>query len=571
MDTFKSVDNMKQCLNIFGRYMNDKYLLDIFTLPDTNPRVLLYQIINDITNNPAYVNFTIKELNNVAMNEMRNVYVDKYSLTENKKLHVGSLDREKQVHGSRKVSDVQLKPINTKADYGTNKPIDKEFDRLMALRKGEDPLERAPPPTTDQPMKEKALSNEEFQSKLTEVEKARSDLMASSIDISKMHEKADPKAFFASVLEAHNQKEVAHQQQLINDTDKKFAPTPTPSYEHHARKDLIPVSKFREGPYTYVMINGTDRDWESNRNRFQFSIDMSSMNKTYKNVCELKCTRLIIPSEIMEERSVTNVPKTAFVHNFKFGYPYLLLMLDEFSDVYDGKSNAHQRAFTQFIFDKSYNAPNGRGYITLIPAQDEKKVFYPNPIASLQRLSITIAKPNGTLFNNSQDANHVWKIEYEDYNRLTLKIVLEKYFDRNEFFAGDTILIRNFKMPFYKNEGSPEYNDYISNKYVYDTIMDFVNHPEGHDVAEIGKANEEGFYRTFYISAPMKMDTTQGKYIVNQAMIDTIQRYNEQNYACCTSPTPVGSIINSSLQFSLSMSVKMAVGDAVDALTPQIV
>jgi hypothetical protein len=575
MDTFKSIENMKACLSIFGRYMNDKFQIDIDSLLDSNPKVALFSIMNDISNTQQFVNLTVKELNNIAINKLRNFYVDKYNITESsKKLHVASLDREKQVHGSRTVNDIQFKPINTKAEVHEN--IDKDFDRLMASRTGEKSIVETQNPI-DKPLTEKAMSKDEFQVRLTDFEKHRGDLLQASIDISKIHEKSDPKAFYESVLKKNNEKEKMSFNNQINQTnhsntnglDNVFAPTP--EYEHHARKDLIPVSKYIESPLFYMAINGFDRDWDYYKSRFQFSMDFTNMTRTYKNVCEMSFTKLIIPSEILEERTLTNVPKTNYLHNFRFAYPYLLLMVDEFSDVYDGKTNANQRAFTHFIYEMHYNAPNGRGYIILNPAQHERKVFYPNPLASLQRLSLTIAKPNGTLFNKSQDNNFVWKVEYEEYNRMFLKIVLEKYFDKNEFFVGDIVLVRNFKIPVVLNTSSPEYTEYNSKRYIYDQIMAFINRQEGHEIIEIGKPNEEGFYRTFYIHAPSKMDTSLGKYVIETPIVDTIQSYNELSYACCMSPTPIGSIINTSLQFSLTMNLKMAIGDAVHALTPQIV
>lgn len=566
MDQFKRVENMKKCLTIFERYMNDKYNVDIYLLKDCNPRVTLYQIMTDIGNTPQFVNMNTDELNNIAINRLRNVYVEKYTLVENRKLQVASLDRERQVHGQRAVNDYQFKPINTKAEV--HEKVDKEFERLMAIRKGsaEDARQK---PATDKTILDKAWSNDEFQSKMTEIEKARGDLLASSVDIMKLHEGADPKAFYETVLQSNTEKQ-QHAKTLRNEgTEQTYAPTP--SYEHHARKDLIPLASFRESPYQYLAINGFDRDWDYYKNRFQFTVDMSQMSRSYRNICEMSFTKLIVPSEILEERTLTNVPKTNYVHNFRFAFPYLLLMVDEFADVYDGRQNATQRAFAHFVYETHYNAPNGRGYILLYPVQNETKFFTPSPLASIQRLSLTIAKPNGTIFNQSQDHNHIWKVEYEDYNRLYLKIVLEKYFDKNEFFPGDSIMIRNYRMPFFTTQSGPEYADYVAHKYEYDVIMAFLNRPEGHEIVEIGQPNEEGFYRTFHINAPNKMDPTLGRYTIEKDLVDTIQAYNQQNYACCMHPTPTGSIINASLQFTLTMSLRTAVGDAAKTLMPQII
>jgi hypothetical protein len=161
-------------------------------------------------------------------------------------------------------------------------------------------------------------------------------------------------------------------------------------------------------------------------------------------------------------------------------------------------------------------------------------------------------------------------VEYEEYNKMFLKIVLDKYFDKNEFYTGDIIMIKNYRMPYYASKTDPEYTDYMSNRYNYDLIMSFINRPEGHTIVEFGQANQEGFYRNFYIAAPSMMDATQGKYIIEKTLVDTIQAFNSQNYACCVNPTPNGQIMNTSLQITLNMQMKLAIGDAVDVLTPQI-
>lgn len=564
--TFRSVENMKRCLLAFERFMSDKYNINIGDFHDSNPRIILYNVMANIEQNAAHKNADIKELNNIALNELRDYYVAKYNIVASHKPNMRPLERERQIHGSRQVTmDMQIKPLTTDKH---SSETEKEFSRLMNLRKAEldsghkiDNIEK--------PLTEKPMTRDEFQLKMTEFENMRNDFLATSIEINKGHETNDPKSFYDKVLSDNTKNKSdadAHSYKVVEATS---------AYN----KDIIPImAKLRKSPVCYMIINGFDRDWFSHKKRFQFPLDMTRMSKTYRNVHELAFTKLIIPSEITDERTLTNIPKTSYVHNFRFGFPYLLLIIDEFQDVYDGINPASKRAFTQFVFDSTYTAPNGRGYIIMKASQDEKKIFYPSPISSIQRLSLTIAKPNGTVFNASEDDNTVWKVEYEMYNQKYLKIVLEKYFDKNEFFVGDTVMFRGIEMPYIprvtsekEREKLPEYNEYISHKYTYDKIMTFLNRPEGHEIVEIGQPNDEGFFRTFHIAAPMELNAAIGKYVVDKELVDQIVSFNEKAFTCNLNPTPNGMVMNTSLQISLSMQITMAIGDAVDKLMPQIV
>ena len=92
------------------------------------------------------------------------------------------------------------------------------------------------------------------------------------------------------------------------------------------------------------------------------------------------------------------------------------------------------------------NCNNGRGYVILQPTQNETKMCEQQNLASLQRLTFSVLKPNGTLYSNSIDDYNVWKIDYQCYNTMYLQVVLDKFFDKNEFFIGDTIVIKNFSI-----------------------------------------------------------------------------------------------------------------------------
>jgi hypothetical protein len=357
---------------------------------------------------------------------------------------------------------------------------------------------------------------------------------------------------------------------------------PLPPHDDHMYHSLVPATDVptqstslvidqpvqRATQYKYLTINGFDRDWTNamQKKRFSYSIDFSQLNNNYRNITSIKFSKLIIPNEIIEFKSVMNMPKFVHHHDHKLAYPYLLFQVNEIGDMCDGFSQQVQKSFAQFVYDKSYKCPNGRGYIILVPAQDETKVFYPQSLSSIQRLTFSILKPNGTLFNNNKDDYNVFKVEYEHYNTLYIKIVTDKYFDKNEFFIGDSILVTDYIMypPLAPAPSHPSHCGSVSAA-DYSIMAEFVNRPEGHEIVQLGEANDNGFYRSFYVLAPCELDQSIGKLVVKKELVEALKEYNKLSM-----PRVQGAIINTSLQSVISMTVGTDVVDRSILMTRPI-
>ena len=336
----------------------------------------------------------------------------------------------------------------------------------------------------------------------------------------------------------------------------------------------------------FLSINGFDRDWLAYRTRYEYTIDLLTR---FRNVRELKATSLIIPMEIHERKTLNMIMKTNFVHDYGLMYPYLILNVEEATGVYSGTNSAVQRAFAKFVYDSSYRSPNGRGYMIMRPIQDEAKVYRPAPLASLTSMMLSIRKPNGTLYNNSIDDFGIAKIEHEVWNNMYLKIVLDKYFDRNEFYIGDSILVRNFK---FQEIHHPQNHQ---NSRGLESLVEFMNRREGHEIVEIGQANSQGFHNNFYVLAPGELDQLKGHVELNIEGINALrawnshgdhhgdhdehdentqcreERHGEKNctedslekpkHSCHVRPPKMGDIINASLQNVASFTVTTFEGD----------
>jgi hypothetical protein len=286
--------------------------------------------------------------------------------------------------------------------------------------------------------------------------------------------------------------------------------------------------------------------------RYNFSVNVDDFAYKYKNINYINFTQLIVPSEVFDQRYVTQSTGHKLNHGneHKLAYPYLLLKIDEINDVCDGLNKNIQQAFAKFVFVNSFRCPNGRGYVNLEPAQNEIKMCEQQNLGSLQRLTISILKPNGTLYSNALDDFAVSKIEYQCYNSMYLHVILDKYFDKNEFFISDTVIITGFSL----YQPASATNDL--KEYDFKNMATFVNRPEGHDIIQLGDANSNGYYKSFYILAPGVLDQTIGKLSINKSWVDALREYN-----LLTPLQPAnGKLLNMSLQMVLSMTIGTNVG-----------
>jgi hypothetical protein len=421
-------------------------------------------------------------------------------------------------------------------------------------------------------------------------------------------EKAIPNDLFEKILSDHNNRRTLEaaldlKMPLVPDDPKSFYTTPTPQGARMDDNVHVPYSIVQELPashiptqssslviqqpiarqilYKYITINGFDRDWTMQKRRCNYSIDFTRLSTNYKNIASIKFTRLIIPNEVIENRTLMNsssMPKFVNHHDQKLAYPYLLLQVDEISDLCDGISQQVQKSFAQFIYKTSYKCPNGRGYVIMVPAQDETKVFYPQSLSAIQRLTFSIMKPNGTLFNNNNDDYNIHKIEYELYNGLYIKIVTDKYFDKNEFYMGDSIQMSGYTMNANANANANINTGTSATLQICDihprqqpssvttdvrAMTEFVNRSQGHEIVQLGEANDNGFYRSFYVLGPCVLDQNVGKLVIEKTLVDSLKEYNLLYPPIHTS----GSIINVSLQNVISMTMGVDVADRAILMT----
>ena len=540
---FMTVDNMRLCIDVFDKYMRDKYDFDIFSAAkDTNVKQVLYKIMTQVDAEYGS-DLNIKDKNNVVLNFSRDHYRQQYKLskTSTKKVNVKNLQREHEIFGARSMNTTQIKP---EAVFERGRSTENEFKQLEESRK--EPTQRVQP-KFDEPKTEDALRPDDFNKRIANLTKSRGDLTT----VPQERLQQDSEFAKRNIIDV-NPKDMF----VLNDEKLASSSSNAPVTKSVLRQEFVtsPTTKI----YTverYFCINGFDRDWGVSKQRFRFTTDFSandnSIQHRYKNIKSLSVKRIIIPQEIRESSSINNVPKSYYNFSFNFNFPYIFLQIDEFDNVYDGTSETVRKGFTQMIVDKCYYAPNGRGYLVLQSMQDEKKIFQ-TPLSELSRLSISLRKPNGELFNDSVDDLKIFKVEYELMNRQYLKIVTNKFFDKNEFYKGDTVVLRDYALVLLSQTMTTS---------AMRTLENYINRTQGHEVIELGQANDSGYYRNFYIKAPGTFDESCGKFVVDAALIDCLNAYNDAYNFIANPNTTNGMMLNMALQCVFSFKIEQILPD----------
>lgn len=273
----------------------------------------------------------------------------------------------------------------------------------------------------------------------------------------------------------------------------------------------------------------------------------ASMMGSFTNIKSISITNVTIPTEMVH--SFVNTNENNFT-NYSFSFPYILCNIEEFQDVYDGTDDNIRRTFCQLQFENYIKTPTGRGFVILKPVQNEVKLFYPTLLSNLPTLNISLIKPNGELINNTEDGIEILNITR--YQKYYLKIQTKTFFEKDAFFKGDYILIKNFNI----------FNfDLSSDK--GNLFNQFINKETGHIIYEVGEPNDNGYYNSFHIFAPGDFNKQEGVFVEDSDALEVLREFNQ--YLSNTdrynekyiSNYENGYVLNMSLQNSVSITIEM--------------
>lgn len=144
----------------------------------------------------------------------------------------------------------------------------------------------------------------------------------------------------------------------------------------------------------YLLLDTNDRDMQTwpDINKFGFSFgghnvfskdtkNVGYIERNFSNVRSAELIELIIPR------------LTEGGDNYQL-YPYLLLDIEEFGNIYQGTNQHSSSAFGKISFDKTIG-----NYAYYSSPENNHLIKYFNPRISLNKITIKIRKPDGNLFN----------------------------------------------------------------------------------------------------------------------------------------------------------------------------
>ena len=583
MEQYTTVRNMQLCESVFARYMQDKFRIAV--PDDGRVKRILFKIMQDVRNMPAPASGsppTLRQLNDLTLNIARDAYLK----SQKGPAEVQQRSDPPQPRQPQQLQrPQQLQQPHTRLDdgfgapgMGSNEPkraatdrMAQSLERLVNERQYDRP---APPPAAPllEPVKVDKMDNDELARRMRDLERQRE--AAPPPDANVLIPRPDDAALLYRRPAAKDDEVGGTQAQAQSQAQSQAQ---AQSAAHEPREFVQAPPSARRALRRYVAVNSFDRNWLLDPFRYSYTVWFSGyssadVQRRYKNIREIAVSRLVVPMDVTDRPTLnlsTLTMANANVNDYAFGHAYLMVCIDGIDDVYDGTNERIRRAFATMLLDRAYKAPNGRGYVVLKPAQDESKVFYPAPLSDLRSLRISIVKPNGAIVSNATDDYLISKIEYEDYNPTHLRVVLNKFFARNEFFVGDTIMFKDYSAATSVPGPDPGASTLLAA---------FVNRPEGHEITEIGEPNENGYYRTFHILAPGYIDKVAGRLVVDQRAIAALLRFNIEQQSR-TDPELYesirnGGVCNVSLQNTLALTIVQEVVDgpsmAADRILPPV-
>jgi hypothetical protein len=275
-----------------------------------------------------------------------------------------------------------------------------------------------------------------------------------------------------------------------------------------AQDDII---SYRENEYN-LYVYSADRDWVNNNteSRYNFSVNFDPANNKpgfgfspatnikFKNITRIEFVKAIMPVESCDTLLVSNAvpsPGSGFATSTDlntniFSYPYLQVRIPELDTNGYGTNDGANRAFGMISFDGYWTADSqakNKGFARMIPKFLKcQKVFYPTPLATLQKLTFNLQKPDGTLVCDSKDTLDLAGFymsdqvtnpgQYYDSASSWIWINTATFFNKFMVTQGDRVQFKNVAMTNAFSGTIPGLNNFIS----------FITRAEGHLVSDIG-------------------------------------------------------------------------------------
>lgn len=284
------------------------------------------------------------------------------------------------------------------------------------------------------------------------------------------------------------------------------------------------VLSYKENEFN-LHIYSADRNWFTNttQNRYNFTVNFDPANNSsgfafaptaaikFKNITRIELVKTILPIEgvdIIQTRSVVGAAVTygTSLNTNILSFPYLNIRVPELDNNNYGTDYNLQQAFGVVQYDANWVSDNNTaskgGYLAMIPKFLKcQKVYQPTPLATLQKMSIRIERPDGNLVSDALDtldisgfkssynmsacpsgSGVVSGTSYSDTSGNYLWIQTKTWFNRFHVNQGDRIQL----------QGVAFASTYAGNTGATADLIDFVTRSQGHLVVGVGYTTTGG-------------------------------------------------------------------------------
>jgi hypothetical protein len=261
-----------------------------------------------------------------------------------------------------------------------------------------------------------------------------------------------------------------------------------------------------------LFVYSADRDWVNNstENRYNFSVVFdpannqsgfgynTATNVKFKNIVRVEFVKAIMPTEsfdvLMTAPSGGAGTPTPGINTSIFSFPYLQVRIPELNVNGYGTNDGMNNAFAAISYDAYWtsdsNAAN-RGYARMIPKFLKcQKVYYPTPLATLQKLSFQIQRPDGSLVSSTSDTLTVSMIlmpintstttNYRGTGAATYEWIwlqTSTWFSQFMFTQGDRIVLKSLGFN----------TDILAYRGMQD-VINYLTQPQGILISAIGRS-----------------------------------------------------------------------------------
>jgi len=305
------------------------------------------------------------------------------------------------------------------------------------------------------------------------------------------------------------------------------------------------VVSYKENEYN-LFIYSADRNWTrdtGSENRYNFTVNFDpagnqsgfSINPAaqikFKNIARIEMVKAILPTESLE----TLYKSTIDTNINTLSFPYITLRVPELENNNYGTDNNLDRSFGVLQYDAIWNSdPNSSrksgGYLAMIPKFMKcQKVYHPTPLATLQRLTIQVQRPDGSQLSQTPDVYNISRLygsgnvfnggnagAYKDTSDQTTNqsgfnyiwVQTSNWFTQYTMGESERVVFSNINFSNYVNNTTATATDFTN----------FLQRPEGHLIVGTGittgsnglcgSTNTLGYMNTFIIPTRFNDPTT---------------------------------------------------------------